>query len=297
MVVITLGLIGIPVALLSSSLADSLLWLIDNVRNDTLNIPFPSDQIKTLPLVGERIFDVWYLAASDLPSLIQQMQPKIGELTRSALSYVADLGSGLRMFCVSFIVASIIMVFGESAGENGQAMAQRIAGQERGAQFINLATTTIRAVAVGVVGVAALQALLIGCAALLFGVPGAGVLAIISLVLAIVQLPVSLVTLPVVAWVWFISDMGHVNAILLTVMLIFAGLVDNFLKPIFLSRGVDAPMPVILLGALGGMITSGVQGMFIGAAVLAIGYQILMGWIAEGAESIDQPVAPEDQST
>ena len=57
---------------------------------------------------------------------------------------------------------------------------------------------------------------------------------------------------------------------------------DNVLKPLMLGRGVDAPMPVVLLGALGGMATSGILGMFIGATLLSIGYRIFMTWVDEG---------------
>ena len=65
-----------------------------------------------------------------------------------------------------------------------------------------------------------------------------------------------------------------------TIVIIVAGLADNVLKPMLLGRGVDAPMPVILIGALGGMISSGFIGLFSGAVVLAVGYQIFMQWVA-----------------
>jgi predicted PurR-regulated permease PerM len=64
------------------------------------------------------------------------------------------------------------------------------------------------------------------------------------------------------------------------VLLGVAGMLDNVLKPLMLGRGVDAPMPVVLLGALGGLATSGILGMFIGATLLALGYQIFMAWVA-----------------
>jgi predicted PurR-regulated permease PerM len=65
-----------------------------------------------------------------------------------------------------------------------------------------------------------------------------------------------------------------------TIALLVAGMADNVLKPLMLGRGVDAPMPVILLGALGGMATGGILGMFVGATLLALGYQIFMAWVA-----------------
>jgi predicted PurR-regulated permease PerM len=38
-------------------------------------------------------------------------------------------------------------------------------------------------------------------------------------------------------------------------------------------------MPVVLLGALGGMAAAGILGMFVGATLLTLGYQIFMGWV------------------
>jgi predicted PurR-regulated permease PerM len=81
---------------------------------------------------------------------------------------------------------------------------------------------------------------------------------------------------------WITGDHGTVMNVVFTVLLIVAGMVDNVLKPMLLGRGVDVPMPVVLLGALGGMATSGILGMFIGATLLSIGYLIFMAWVNEG---------------
>ncbi|MCM3901854.1 MAG: hypothetical protein ND866_09125, partial [Pyrinomonadaceae bacterium] len=115
---------------------------------------------------------------------------------------------------------------------------------------------------------------------LLAGVPWAGVLTVIVLVLGIAQVPALLVTLPAIGYIWSSGDYGTGAAATYTIMLLVVGMADNVLKPLMLGRGVDAPMPVILLGALGGMATGGILGMFVGATLLAIGYQIFMGWVA-----------------
>lgn len=283
MVVLALLLIGVPVALLSSSLADSVIWLVDGVRDHSLQVPLPPNRVAALPLVGDKLHAVWTLAATDLPALIHQLQPKLGELARAGLGFVGGLGGAILLFLLSFVVAAILMAYGSGSAGTGQALAVRIAGAERGANFARLATATIRAVALGVVGVAAIQALLVGISLLLFAVPGAGLLTLFTLVLAILQLPVIVITLPVIAWVWLAGDYGPLQSGVLTLLLLVAGLADNLLKPLLLGRGVDAPMPVVLIGALGGMVHNGIQGMFVGAVVLAIGYQLLMGWISEGA--------------
>ena len=102
----------------------------------------------------------------------------------------------------------------------------------------------------------------------------------IVLVLGIAQVPALIVTLPAIGYIWWLGDYGTVEAIVYTLLLFVAGMTDNILKPLMLGRGVDAPMPVILIGALGGMATAGILGMFVGATLLALGYQLFMGWVA-----------------
>ena len=153
-------------------------------------------------------------------------------------------------------------------------------GAGRGAELARLTTATIRAVAQGVIGVAFIQAIVVGLCLLVAGVPWAGVLAVVVLVLGIAQVPALLVILPAIAYVWMSGENGTAAAIVYTVLLLVSGMADNVLKPLMLGRGVDAPMPVILLGALGGMAAAGLHGLFVGATLLALGYQIFMGWVA-----------------
>ena len=67
---------------------------------------------------------------------------------------------------------------------------------------MQLSTATIRAVALGVLGVAFIQAIVVGLMLLIARVPFAGVLALIVLVLGIAQVPALLVTLPVIGYIW-----------------------------------------------------------------------------------------------
>ena len=213
------------------------------------------------------------------------MQPKIGDIAVAALAFVASIGVGLLQFLASFIVAGIIIAFGQAGSRASEAIFSRIVGPERGVEFTRLSTATIRAVAQGVIGVAFIQAIIVGICLLIAGIPWAGVLAVIVLVLGIAQVPALLVTLPAIAYIWTTGDYGTVEATVYTVLLVVAGMTDNVLKPLMLGRGVDAPMPVILIGALGGMAVSGILGMFVGATLLALGYQIFMGWVDANPEA------------
>jgi predicted PurR-regulated permease PerM len=285
LVVVGIVLIVAPTAMLMSSLGDSVQQLIHAVQNNTLKIPAPRPGVEKWPVVGQQIHDVWSKAHADLPALVQSMQPKIGELAKTALGFVASIGGGLLQFIGSFIIAGIIMAFGQAGSRGSQAIFERIIGNARGSEFARLSTATIRAVAQGVIGVAFLQAIIVGLALLVAGIPWAGVLAVIVLILGIAQVPALLVTLPAIVYLWSSGDYSTAAAIAYTVVLFLAGMADNVLKPLMLGRGVEAPMPVILLGALGGMATAGILGMFVGATLLTLSYQIFMGWVAANPDA------------
>jgi predicted PurR-regulated permease PerM len=280
LVIIGLILIVTPCAILMNSLGDSVKGLIENVQSNTVEIPPPRESVAKWPVVGPKVHAAWTQAHNDLPGLVKSLQPKIGDLAKAALGFVAAIGGGLLMFLASFIVAGIIMAFGKGGEAGCLAIFDRIIGPEHGAEFAKLSTATIRAVAQGVIGVAFIQAIIIGICLLISGVPWAGALSAIVLVLGIAQVPALIITLPAIVYIWSSGTYGTGAAVAYSVLLFVAGMADNVLKPLMLGRGVDAPMPIILLGALGGMATGGILGMFVGATLLALGYQIFMSWVA-----------------
>jgi len=285
---LTLGgivLIVLPTAVLMGALGDSVHHFVGSVRDNTLKIPAPSPDVAGWPVVGTKVHGLWSQAHEDLPAAVQSLQPQLGDLARKALEMVASIAGAVLMFLFAFVVAGIIMAFGRAGAGSAQAIFDRIFGIGRGEQFTRLSTATIRAVALGVLGVALIQAIVIGLLLMVARVPFAGGLAMVVLVLAIAQLPALLVALPVVGYIWSSGDYGTAAAATYTVLLLLAGAVDNVLKPLLLGRGVEAPMPVVLLGALGGLASAGIMGMFVGATVLALGYQIFMRWVASNPDA------------
>jgi predicted PurR-regulated permease PerM len=283
-----------PMALLMNSFGSSVQDFIHAVQNNTLKVPPPREGVETWPFVGKKIQDVWSRAHADLPGLVESLQPKIGEIARKALSIVASIGLGMLQFLASVIVAGIVMAYGEAGTRGSRAIFTRVIGSDRGEAFARLSTATIRAVAQGVIGIAFVQAILVGLALLVAGVPWAGVLAAITLVLSIVQVPALIVIVPAIAYIWSSGDYSSGAAIAYTIILLLSGMADNVLKPLMLGRGVDAPMPVILLGALGGLATGGILGMFVGATLLALGYQIFMAWVDTDPDA--PSAAPKSES-
>ena len=156
-----------------------------------------------------------------------------------------------------------------------------------GPRLHKLTIGTIRSVATGVIGVAFIQALLLGVGFAFAGIPMPGLLALIVMLVGILQLPALVISLPAIGFLWWAGADGTTHNLIWTVYLLVAGMADNVLKPLLLGRGVEAPMPVILIGALGGMVSAGIVGLFIGAVVLAVGYQLFMDWVNQPDPDID----------
>lgn len=282
LVLLGIMLIVVPTIIMVTSLGESATTLITQVTHTHLVIPPPKPSIGTIPVIGDKLYALWLKASTDLPGLISTYHSQVAHAAKLVLAVLASMGGGLFGFIISFIAAGIMMAMGSAGANSATRIAMRITDERKGVELIKLCTGTIRAVAQGVIGVALIQSLLVGIIMALAGIPAVGIFFVAALILGIAQVPVLLVTLPAIAIMWVTGDHGTVMNVVYTVLMIVAGMVDNVLKPMLLGRGVDVPMPVVLLGALGGMATSGILGMFIGATLLSIGYLIFMAWVNEG---------------
>jgi predicted PurR-regulated permease PerM len=285
-VLIGIATMLLPVYFLGMSLADSVQHAVSLIRNDEYHIPPPPESVASWPLVGERLYDTWLQASTNLTALVRKLGPQLKGVSLSLLGTIAGVGVAFLLFVAALIIAGILMAFGESGRGSAVRIFSRVSGPERGPKMAELCTATIRAVAQGVVGIAFIQMLLIGVAFLIKGIPGAGLLALATLLLGIMQLPATLITVPVIAVV-FASEGATVASIAFAIYTFVAGLADNVLKPLLLGRGLDVPMPVVLIGAIGGMVSVGIIGLFIGPVALAVGYQLFWQWVDQ------QPPAAE----
>lgn len=285
-IIVLLGLllIGGPVLMLGNSFVNHLHDGYSQFHEGNLSIKPPQDSIAEIPVIGEKLHQVWQSASEDFPKFVEAAKPQLKEFFSKVLAVTASTAGAIFAFLGSLIIAGIMMAYGESGSKAMLTIFQRISNPTKGAHLQNLSVGTIRSVATGVLGVAFIQALLLGVGFVFAGIPGAGVLAVIVLLLGIVQLPAALVSLPAIAYIWMGGDASATSNVVCTVYILVAGLADNILKPILLGRGVDAPMPVVLIGALGGMVVAGIIGLFVGAVLLTIGYIIFMDWVAESTE-------------
>ena len=279
-VFLVICIILVPSCLLGVALIDSVEHAMDIARSGRLQIPAPAESVASWPLIGQRVYDFWLLAATDFASLAEKLAPQIKVVAVALLGTARGVGVGLLIFVAALIVAGIFMAYGELGTRSAIQISSRVFGPDRGPRVTTLCTATVRAVAQGVVGIAFIQMLLVGIAFVIKGVPGAGLLALAVLLLGIMQLPATLITIPVIIYV-FATEGATAGGIIFAIYVFIAGLADNVLKPMLLGRGVDVPMPVVLIGALGGMVSGGVIGLFIGPVVLAVGYQLFWQWVED----------------
>lgn len=280
---IILALVGIgiilgPVSIIATILFHNAETIIDGIETGTFVISPPSPKIADLPLIGKPLNDIWQLASVNLKGLISQFNTQIIEFSKTLLLQATNLSLILLKFVVSIIIAVILTLKAESLKQGVKLFVLKLA-PTRGEEFMQLATITIRSVTRGVIGVAVIQTLLIAFGLILAKIPAAGILTLVCLFLSIIQIGPGLIVLGSIVFAW--STMNPLGALLFTIWMIPATLIDNVLKPILMGQGLSVPIIVILLGVIGGTLAHGILGLFIGPVILILGYELVVAWINE----------------
>lgn len=281
-IIILAGLLIIilPSWLFMESTIDGMKEFSSQLDEGTLTVPPPPEKVADWPLVGEKAYALWKQASADLEVFVGKYHDQIVDITKSFIEKLLGIGGSILQIAFAIIVAGILLAT-KGTEDASKRFFTRLIGAG-GEKISDLVTRTVANVTKGVLGVAIIQALLVGLGFVLAGVPYAGLWTLVVMFLAILQLPPLLVVLPVV--IYLFSTMGTGGAILWTIYLILAGASDNVLKPILLGKGAPVPMLVIFLGVVGGFMLSGFIGLFTGAIVLSLGYKLFIAWMSEGKE-------------
>jgi predicted PurR-regulated permease PerM len=246
-----------------------------------LQIPAAPAWIGELPVVGERIASGWNEIASAGPDqLVTRLEPYLRSLGTWFAQHAGTLASFFIHFLIMVVLAAVLYTGGEKWGEWLRRFARRLAG-ERGDRVAVLAAQAIRGVALGVVVTALLQTILGALGLAVTGVPFASVLTALMFMLCIAQLGPILVLLGATAWVYVHS--GPVAGTLMLAWSLAVGLMDNFVRPVLIKRGADLPLLLIFVGVVGGMVSLGIIGIFVGPVVLAVTYTLLDDWTRSAA--------------
>ncbi|MCP4331205.1 MAG: AI-2E family transporter [Gammaproteobacteria bacterium] len=283
---VALAILITPAFLASNSILDTSTAISERYAAGSLDIPPPADSVKDWPLVGEKVYSLWAQSSDNLESMLGRYKPELKKAGEALVTAAASIGGGILQFVLSIIISGILVANAAGAYKVTSQIFSRLINLSQGQEYADLTKDTIRSVAQGVLGVAAIQAVLSAVGMIVMGVPAWGLWSAIILVLAIAQLPPILVLGFVAAYVFSVAD--TTPAVIFAIYCLIVSGSDGFLKPLFLGRGMNTPMLVILLGAIGGMITSGIIGLFVGAIILALGYELFMKWLGDEPDAVEQ---------
>lgn len=245
-------------------------WIENGPRN-------PPSWLAKVPVIGQSAVEEWKVLVADSAALMKKAKPFIESVSLWLLKSGFTLGRGAVELALSILITFFLLRNGLSLSERLSFGVQRIAGP-RGEHLLQVAGNTVRGVVYGVLGTALIQTVLAGIGYLVAGVPGAGVLTLITFALCIVPaVGVPLVWIP--ATIWVFSQHGTGWGIFMIVWGLIVSCVDNFIRPWLMSSGTKLPFLLMFFGALGGLITFGFIGLFIGPTLLAVGYNVVQEWL------------------
>lgn len=279
---IMLALLITPTVMISNSLIDTSNKLTQQYEEGDLVIPAPRERVKDWPLIGEQAYSVWRDASENLESVLKKYRAEIKKVSKTIVGIATSAGGTIVQFIISIIISGVFLAYAEPSYNMTVKIMSRLTSPDSGGNYVDLAKQTIRSVAVGVLGIALIQAILSAVGMAFMDVPGWGLWTLLVLIVAVAQLPPILILGFVCAYVFSVAE--TTPAVIFLIYCIVVSSSDMVLKPLFLGRGMDIPMPVILFGAIGGMITSGILGLFVGAIVLALTYKLFMTWLEAGNE-------------
>ncbi|MFT6796626.1 MAG: putative PurR-regulated permease PerM [Maribacter sp.] len=273
---ITVSLLAFPTYSIFSSVLESTTTTLQQLKEGTLQIAAPTDNVKDWPM-GDKIYSNWENASKDVKQYALTNKEFILEKGKGIFSSFLGLMGSLVGFIFSLIIAIVFMYNADGGHNTSVKFANKLVGEE-GEDIVIMSRNTIRSVVKGILLVAIIQALLSFIGFKLIGIPAAGLFTMLVLVAAIVQLPVTLVVIPAIALVFSTTD-NTTHAIIFAVYILIVSLLDNFLKPILLSKGLQTPTIIIFIGAIGGVLLHGIIGLFVGTVVLALAHRFYLRWI------------------
>lgn len=244
-----------------------------------VTIPPPPAFIDGIPFVGPKISELWRQAATEgWEEITAHLQPYLGRAARWLAAEVGTLGLVIFQSALTIVIAVVLYANGEEAARAVHRFGRRLAG-ERGEHSVVLAGQTVRGVALGVVVTALAQSLLGGLGLAVAGIPLAGLLTMLMLFLCLAQIGPFPILIPAIIWLFWSGE--TLPGSLLLVWSVVIGPIDNILRPILIKKGADLPLMLIFAGVIGGLLSFGLLGLFVGPVVLAVSYRLLEAWVRE----------------
>ena len=222
---------------------------------------------------------IWSAIQDDVNFIRSHFEDEIRPVVFWMISEARLVGTFVFEFALGVILAAVLLHRSSPVATAFLKLAERVAGPIAHS-ISSSAVVTIRSTVFGVLGSAFVQTALASVSFWFVGAPHWPVLAMITFILAMIQIGPILVWVPLSIWLW-----GEGETVLAVALVAWSvgvvGLSDNLVKMVMVSRGADIPSILAFLGALGGFLTWGIVGLFLGPVVIAVCYQITMLWLRQ----------------
>jgi predicted PurR-regulated permease PerM len=251
-------------------------------------IPPPPGFLDKIPVVGAKAHETWRsLAEAGWPALMEKISPYLVKVAHWFAGRVGSVGVLMAQCLLTLVITAVFYASGEEAVQSVRVFLRRLLGQS-GEDLLPLVGGAIRGVAMGVVVTALIQSIFSGIGLAVAGVPFAGPLTAAMVILCIAQLGPGLILIP--ATIWAFSSLGSGWGSFLLIWSLVAMVMDNFIKPILIKAGAPLPVLLVFAGVLGGLMSLGLIGIFVGPVVLAVAHTLTKAWL----EREDAPDAVEE---
>ena len=274
-------LLFIPLYYLVEAIVTSAKGLTEQLQQETLEIPGPDPSVAEWPLIGERLYEEWQGISQNTQQYVLDHKEVILDKGGSLLSGLGSFFGSLILFVVSFLIAVVFIHNADKGRTTAAAFLKKVVG-DRAEDILTISRDTIRSVVKGILLVALIQTILALIGMKVAAIPAAGLFAFLVLVFAIIQIPVFLALVPPVLIGFSVLD--TTPAVIFAVYMFAVSLADNILKPVFLGKGLQTPIIIILIGSIGGMLLHGIIGLFVGAVVLAVAHRLYSFWVLSAPE-------------
>jgi predicted PurR-regulated permease PerM len=298
MTVILLLVLFIPFLVVGLTFTDRIQSVVEWLNsNREASFPPPPEWIEHIPLVGTRISGYWSNLVVNTEPAINWLKPRFHDAGAWLLQHSLDVARGVLHLAMSVLIAFFLYRDGEGIVSQLREGFRRISG-DYAQHLMDVVKTTVQSVVYGMIGTALAQGTVAWIGLTIAGVPSPILLATFTFFLSFIPAGPPIVWIGASVWLFAGGQTGWGVFMIVYGMLVISG-IDNIIKPYIISRGSKLPFIVIFIGVIGGVVTFGLIGVFLGPTLLAVGYSLTYEILIRrrSASSLKQTGMSEKTST